>query len=324
MRASVVANVGMCCVACLAGVSHALEPAAVHPFDAQARARLQAVQQEVAATSRFSAQSITQIRALFESHPDIPEVVLLYDQALRATRDWNGLAALYSRKPIERQAPNERMHLAVILIEAKRFAAAAEILQPLHAQMPRSPGVVWPIAKALFGMGDHKRAKKVLDDAWPQLMADKRWDALLIRGMIHLHDGEAEAALMKFDQLLERYPDHIPANLAMARTLNALGHGADAQRFLDRAATVRAEVNTLEQKHARFAARLFALQDARTARRWDECERLILELLDGADVGQEIELGNMLRRVRAAARQDEGQAEGVNATTPQDTPGDGR
>lgn len=320
MKVGASACVVICCLTLIARVCTAGDPADVRVLDAEVRVRLQAIHQEVAAAGRFSTQHISYIRSLFAEYPDTPEIVLLYDQTLRATSDWNGLAALYSRKPVERQAPNERMHLAAILIEAKRFTDAVEILRPLHAQMPRSPVVAWPMVKALFGMGDHERAKKVLDGAWPQLMSDERWDALLLRGMIHLHDGETEAALMKFDQLLEQYPDHIPANLAMARTLNALGRGAEAQRFLDRAAAVRVEVNTLEKERARFAARLFALQDARTAKRWAECERLILELLDGAEVGQEIELSNMLRRVRALAQQHGSQKEDARPATP----GDGR
>ena len=274
----------------------------MHPFhrDTAAQESLAAVQQEIQRTGGISALNFEAIKTLYERYPDAQPVIVTYDRALFARKDWDALIRLHSAKPLDQRSPSEQAFLASILIETKRFAEAADIVVPMAQADPKNPKLAWLAAQASFAQGDYARTAVVLDGAWDELLAAGEYDALFLRGLVHFHLGEFAAAAAKLKKLIEIYPNHAPANNALGRVLAATGQIQEAKIYLDRAAQVHKIINANEQQRARVTAQINAINEAWHNRRFDECERLIHECLGEVDDAAKAELYHLLSRIYQA------------------------
>lgn len=160
-----------------------------------------------------------------------------------------GEAEAAYREALTRDLPREvrqavLVELAETLLQLTRYADALETVTRAGAgESPLEATGLVVQAEALRGLGRQREAVEVLDRA---LVAHPESATLLrIRGLAHLEDGQAAAAVPKLQKAVSLAPSDEQAQYQLAQAYGKLGRAADAKRTQDRADELRADYQRL-------------------------------------------------------------------------------
>ena len=265
------------------------------------RARLAQVTQEMAALGVCTPGCLDTLRALRQAFPHDGEVHAALKQVYLQRQDWEGLLQLEEGRAAASRPAAEQVELASIQINAGRYAEAAALLDPLAAARPADAELARLAGQAHFHLGDYEKAAPLLDRAAAGLTGEDGAEAATFRGLVHFYRGESAQAEAALGRALRLDPSCLPAHNALGRVLAARGAEKEAKETLARARRLQESVSAQERREMKLAAQSQMASEAFRQGRYDESERLIVEMLEGADAAVQIQLYRYLARVRQAA-----------------------
>jgi Flp pilus assembly protein TadD len=265
------------------------------------RGQLPQVVQEIESLGVCTPRCLESLRALREAFPGDSEVRAILKRVYLERRLWDSLLELEADRPVSARSPAERVELASIQINAGRFADATLVLEPLLASAPADPEVARLAGQAFFHLGDYERAAPLLDRAMAGLRDEEGAEAATYRGLVLLHRGEEAKAEEMLRTATRRAPHYLPAYHALGRVLAARGADQEAQEALGRARRLQEAATAVERRQLRLAALSRKASDAFQEGRYDDGERVVATMLEGADEDVQLRLYRYLVQVRRAA-----------------------
>lgn len=136
------------------------------------------------------------------------------------------------------------LSLGSAYIEAGRFAAAVEILRQAIQQEPSRPDLRIQLARAYRSSGSLAKSEEQLKIATPGRAStlfgvqDVEVDLYLEQGLLRQQQGRLPAAVEAFKRVLDRDPDHGPANCHLAEVYLRQGLHTLSSRHAARAETL--------------------------------------------------------------------------------------
>ncbi len=263
--------------------------------------KLAEIKRRLAENKRFTPEIVESLQRLRSEAPDHDPTLELLTSAYITREDWNALAELLRTKPSGERTLTEQLQLAKVLVKAQQFREAFELSSAVlqAADAGTNAEAAWIAAYSAFHLGD-SRAADILDANFERLIAAGRFDAYVVRALIHFKEGELSEAEALLTTLLEQHPSHAPGHDALGRVLVAAGDTDRGNRHLQRATDLRNQLTRNERTGLRLSAMSQALRTAWQQQDYDACDRFITQMLVDANTKQQSQLYQQLAALRAA------------------------
>lgn len=269
--------------------------------DPAARARFEAAKAGMGQLHVCSPDCLQALEALHARYSDDGEVVELLRGVYVQRKDWDTLIRLEGERPEARRSPEDRARLALWYYRVGRYRDASALLDPLSVERPADPQLARLAGTTLFNLGEYDRAVPRLEVALAHLSGTEGAEAAVMRGLIHFHKGELAAARQALERALQMDPEYPPAHGALGRVLAAQGETSRAREAVARSAELRARSDARDAAALRLSSLSQLASQAVQERRFDDGERIVLEMIPLADPAMRIQLYRYLGEVRAAA-----------------------
>lgn len=280
----------ICLVFTIACQSEAEKQAQMLAADTTANAQLRQINAAISANHTVTPEQFETLKNLREKYPQSGEVRQAYKNALVVREDWAALEKLLNETPTEELSRDDKIMLAKVYLKLGRYQSVIETLLPLYEETPGSVEISSYLAGAYFYLGRYDEAEKPLERVWQQILNQKMTDDVILRGMIYLHRGEYEKAVEYLEKALEFNPESIPANNALSRVYAARGDIEKAEQYNAKVQQAFDKITAEEQKRTRAVSKVYQLQEAFQAKRYEEVITIARNLLPESDAGSKVTL----------------------------------
>ena len=229
------------------------------------------------------------------------EVVELLHTVYVQRKDWDALIRLEEERPEAQRSPEDRARLALWYFRKGRYRDASGLLERLVAERPEDAGFARLAGLSLFQLGDYEHAVPRLEAALVRLTGAEGAEVATARALIHFHKGELAQAEQALGRALRMDPEYVPAHSALVRVLAAKGDARGARAHQDRSAALRSRDAARESRALRLSTLSQMASQAVQERRWDDCERIVRQMLPEADKTLQVRLYRYLGDMRKAA-----------------------
>ncbi len=250
--------------------------------DPDALATWTALQQRMqGSANRLAPAELDTLRGLYDAHPEESILFAALNNALVAREDWEGLRDLYAGR--DDLTPAQRVTLGKVYVRLGDWDRAEAVLLPLADAQPDEADLAYYAARVERHLGQRAAAGARLDRVMETLRATDHVDALIIRGMVDLETGEADAARGLFEDVLAIDPDSQAALDGLGRAFVALGQRAQAAAAFATLDAVHLRSAEDKGRQMRLSAGAEALKAAFQARDLPAAERLVDTMLAEAE-----------------------------------------
>ena len=218
--------------------------------DANTRSVLIRIKTEVGTTGTISPKSFDELTALKIKYSKDPDVNEVYRNALIVRSDWSALAVSIESIPEFDRSTDENKLLAKAYIKLGNNDPAIAILKALTAV--GDPEISLLLVHAYFGAGKDQNAAAELDRNWDRIVAQKDLEAINIRGLIYLRDGQFQKAIDAFQIANKIDPKDRATLTSLARSYKAIGDDAKAEEFQQLANHVYDQTENDERNKMQF------------------------------------------------------------------------
>lgn len=277
--------------------------------DAAARTEVRRIEAALARTQNVQQSELDLLKSLHAKYPAAAEVSNTLQTALQARQDWDALEKLLTEKPAAERTPAEQVNLAKVYIKLGRYRDASDIVGVMADAAPNDLELNSLAGYAWYYEGKYDEAARAFDRVWDALVAAKKIDELMMRGMIYFYKGDQERASAVLKKTVEINPDYIPGLNALSRVYAARGDNAQADSYRAQAESAHARQTADEARRMRLTSRARDLEGAFAAGRYAECVEIAREMLQTADDAQKPALYQYLGQAyQATGKQAEAQA----------------
>ncbi len=226
--------------------------------------------------SRFSrecdTEALADLRALRERHGTVPELVTPLSLAFKTCNSTGALADLLAETLPADPSHQDLLQLTAAYVRAARYQDAAALMLPLAQANPQDEQVQWLTGFSLYHAGRPA-------EALPMLLAGRarggEADAALLIGLAKLDGEDVAGAIAELEGGAAAAPDNPSLHHGLTRAYMAAGRKDDATRAANRARELHDAISEAESRGHSLARLGTALNDAWTAGRLDEAERII-------------------------------------------------
>lgn len=255
---------------------------------------------------KLSTEQFDKVKKLYEQYPTSKAAKDTYRAALIRNGDWAILADFLKQIPDAELTVQDRLNLAKANIKLGRYTDAAETLTPLAGQNNFEAKTL--LASAYFHLGKYDESKKLFDENWQQILNEKKSDEITLRGMIYFYQGDHPKAIETLDQSIAFNPEHVPSYNGLSRVYAAQGEHAKAEENLKRVQELFDQVTAIEIRQTKLVEKIYKLQEAYQAKRFQEVIDLANEILPQTDAKNKVALYQFLyNSYQALGKQREAQ-----------------
>jgi tetratricopeptide (TPR) repeat protein len=235
-----------------------------------------------------SSEDFESLRQVFEKYPRSQTVNQVYKFALIKREDWASLKNLLSATPFDELSKEDQKNLGNAAYKLGDYAESVAVLGKLADGNDRE--VISVLANSYFYLGNYSESKLLLDRNWERTKNEKLVNDITLRGLIYFHENESDKAIETLKLALEISPDNIPAANAISRIYAALGEQEVAEAYLEQVQRTFDKVTAEERRKTKIVEKLYELQEAYKAQRFQEVIALATEVLPDADTKNKIAL----------------------------------
>ena len=236
--------------------------------DSQAKAEINRVNQLLQVGHDISQEDVDSIRKIYADYPGSETARKTLQNSLVRREDWASLESFFKEIPFSKLSEEDKLNFAKVNIKLGRYADSVETLKAVENQ--NNLEVKSLLANANFHLGKYAEAKEPLDNSWDRVIAAKKIDDVVLRGMIYFYEKENEKAIETLNQALEIDPKNVAANNALSRVYAAQGNTEKAEEYLAKVQNIFDKTTAEEKRKANLVERLYKLQDAYKAKRYQE------------------------------------------------------
>lgn len=246
----------------------------IPPDDRQSTVELSRIRQSLDRGATLLPADFEALKAIYAKYPRVRPVGELYRSALIKRGDWETLEKLITTTPPAERLPDDTKNLARVYFKLGRFDEAIEAAGPLAKTIPVDLEMNGIVAGSYFSLGKYPEAAAQIDRHWDAIIAAKRVDDMIVRGMIHSRNKESDQAIAVLLKANEFAPDNVTTLNALARTYNDSGNTEKAEEFRKLTESVQ-ERKTQNERMAMQEVRLiYELQASWEAKNYAEVIRL--------------------------------------------------
>ncbi|MEZ5307824.1 MAG: hypothetical protein R2684_11830 [Pyrinomonadaceae bacterium] len=209
------------------------------------------------------------------------EIEATYERALMIRGDLRSLVDLYSGIGNAKLSAPQRANYARALTRLGRFEDALALTSGVDLGSDSEMRTVASLS--LFQLDRSKEAKKILDDNWDKILAEKSAVEISVRGLIYFYDGENKKAI----ETLQKAQEFDPLNLAAANGLSRVYYASgDIEKAKEAESNVRdtfAKLTSAERQKLRFVDVVNRLKAAFEKEKYEDVVQLGREALPMAD-----------------------------------------
>lgn len=249
--------------------------------DETAKQTINSSSQMLSSGQKPSAENFEKLKAVYEKYPKSETVAQTYKSALIVREDWAALEKFLSSIPKSELSNDDSLNLGKTYIKLGRYNDAIKTLKAL--ENGNNLEVKTLLANAYFHLDRYAEAKPLLDNNWEQIIKDKRADDITMRGMIYFHEKENDKAIETLEKALEVKPDNIPAANGLSRVYAAKGDTEKAEEYLAKVQQMFDTLTAEERRKTNLVEKIYKLQEAYKAKRFQEVISLVNEVLPQAD-----------------------------------------
>lgn len=230
---------------------------------------------------KLSPEQFDRVKKLYEQYPASRTAQDTFRAALIVKEDWAVLVDFFNRIPASKLTVEDKLTLAKVLIKLGRYSDAIDTLQPLTAQNKLEVEIL--LATAYFHLGKYDDAKTLFDENWQQILNEKKSDEIALRGMIYFYQDDAPKAIETLNKSLEFNAEHVPSYNGLSRVYAAKGERAKAEESLKKVQEIFDRVTANERRTIKIVEKLYKLQDAYQAKRFQEVIDVANDVLPESD-----------------------------------------
>ena len=249
--------------------------------DTKAKAEINRVSQLMQKGQKLTRKDIDAIKQIYADFPTSETARKTLKNAYILREDWASLEKLFNETPASELSVEDKTTLAKVYIKLGRYNDAVETLKNLEDQNSLESRSL--LANAYFHLGKYDEAKSLIDNSWQEILKNKKIDDIVVRGMIYFYQKENDKAVETLKKALEINPQSIPANNALSRIYSAQGETEKAEEYLAKVQQGFDKMTADERQKTNYVEKIYKLQEAYKAKRFEEVITLANELLPEAD-----------------------------------------
>ena len=249
--------------------------------DATAKLTVNKTSQMLTSGQKIKAEQIEAIKAVYEKYPNSKTALQTYKSALIIREDWASLEKLLTKIPFSEMSDDDKVNLGKTYMRLGRYKDAIEILKTFEKGNSLENKVL--LATAYFRLGKYNEAKPIFDANWEQILTEKKAPEVSMRGMIYFYEKENEKAIDTLKKALEIDPNNISAANGLSRVYSAQGETEKAEEYLAKVQESFDKMTAEETRKTNIVGKLYKLQEAYKAKRFQEVINLSKELLPQVD-----------------------------------------
>lgn len=247
--------------------------------DSNAVATLSQIAATINSSKTISPEQFAALKRILEKYPNAADVVTAYKGALIVRGDWTVLETLLRAKPASDLSPEDRILLGRVLVRVAKYDEAIVHLEKLVSETPNSSDARSMLAEAYNAVGEFDKAGAQLDAVWPQIIAEKRFETMSLRGLIHLNQNQLQKAEETFLATLAVDRGNLSAASNLSRVYARLGNEAKAEEYRKLAVRISDDAKQRDQLAFKRVEKIYAVEAAWKAKRYDEIVTLVTDLL---------------------------------------------
>ncbi len=213
--------------------------------DAQAASQISQISTSIRNRKAISTEEFAALKQLHDRFPRSDLVRRTYFEALIVRGDVGSLEKVLTERSIAALSQKAKLDLAKIFKSNGKYAECIDILLPLAEKDPENSEIVGLLGVSYFHLDEPEKAAPFFDRVWPRLVADKRFEEITIRGLIHFRNNDLTRALEVLKLSREINPDQVAVNNALSRIYARLGDKEKADSF--RRITVAAQDSAVSE-----------------------------------------------------------------------------
>ncbi len=226
-------------------------------------------------------EDFEKIKKIYQQYPNSKTARNSYQFALISREDWTALEQFLNQIPFSEMSDEDKSNLGKAYFKIGRYADAVESLKPFGKKGEREIRNI--LATSYFRLDRFAEAKALLDDDWDDIINKKSIDEITLRGMIFFHEKENDKAIETLHRTLKIDPENIAAANGLSRVYAAIGDRKKSEEFVARVQDSFEKLTAEEKRKTNQVEKLYQLQNAYNAKRFDEVIEIANQVLPEAD-----------------------------------------
>lgn len=251
--------------------------------DTQATTEFNRINQLIAQGQYLAQTDIDSLNKIREKYPRNDNVRLLMQSALIKREDWQSAADFIDQIPENERNEDEKKNLARIFLKLGRYEEALKTVTPLLEKKPSNIDFISISSNSLMNLGRYAEAAAQLDKVWNEIVNQKRFDEITMRGMLYFYLKNYDKALETLNKSIEINPNNVAAYNSLARVYAAQGNTAKAEEYTKKVQELFDKMTAENRKNAKFVDAAKNLQEAFQNKRFEEVIDLAQKLLPEAE-----------------------------------------
>ena len=271
--------------------------------DALAKQTVNQATLKISKGQKVTPADFAEIKSVYEKYPQSKSVREIYRTALIAREDWNALQEFLEKLPDAEKTEADKLNLGKTYFKLGKYDKSAEVLKEFENSENTEAKSI--LANAYFKAGKNAEAKTLLDKDWEKIVSEKRVDEMTVRGMIYFYEKDNSKAIEILQKVLEIRPDSIPAANGLSRIYASQGDSAKAEEYLTKVQDAYDKMTADERRKTNYVEKIYKLQEAYKAKRFQEVINIANEILPEADAKNKAALYQFLYNSHKALGQQE-------------------
>ncbi len=281
----------------------------IPPDDRQSTADLSRIRQSLDRGATLLPADFEALKAIHAKYPRVRPVGEIYRSALIKRGDWETLEKLITKTPPADRFPEDIKNLARVYYKLGRFDEAVAAADPLAESNPVDLEMNGIVASSYFNLGKDTEAAAQIDRHWDAIVAAKRVDDIIVRGIIHSRNKESDQAIAVLLKANELAPDNVTTLNALARAYNDSGNTEKAEEFRKLTGSIQERKTQTERMAMQEVRLIYELQARWEAKDYPEVIRLARLALPIAGASNQAALYQYIAEAsKALGRADEARA----------------
>ena len=226
-----------------------------------------------------SNEEFEKIKAIYEKYPSSESAQQTYKSALILRDDFGALESVLTKNDPSKLSNEDKKSLAKVYVKLGKFQKALEVLKPLTEDNPNDVELKGLAGLSYFNTGEMDEAGKQLDSVWDELIKNKSFQEISIRGIIYYRQNDLPKAIETLEKALEINPRHISSNNTLSRIYAKKGDVGKAEEYSKKTTKAQEIIKNETFAKSKQVDKIYELEGAWKKKSYQEVINLSKEML---------------------------------------------
>lgn len=226
-----------------------------------------------------SNKEFEEIRSIYKKYPNSESARQTYKSALILRDDWGALEDVLTKEDSSKLSNEDKKTLAKVYVKLGKFQRALGVINPLAEENPNDTELKGLAGLSYFNTGEMDEAGKQFDSVWDELIKNKSYQEISVRGIIYFRQNDLPKAIETLETALEINPRHVSTNNTLSRIYAKKGDVDKAEKYREKTTKAQEIIKNETFAKSKQVDKIYELEGAWKKKSYQEVISLSKEML---------------------------------------------